>query len=180
MKNVKFSEANVAKTEQDWLKERRKKAKLPIGKPEKDAVGLALSGGGIRSAIFNLGLLQALEKCGVLKCIDYLSTVSGGGYIGSCFTWLTAKLKKFPFGTERKDHGDIGGEVLAWLRSHVIYHTKGKRLITWNLIGAALFGILINLIILVPIFVALFYVLSRKIYVLPKVAELFSWLSPGR
>lgn len=46
-------------------------------------VGLALSGGGIRSATFSLGLLRALAKNQVLHRIDYLSTVSGGGYIGA-------------------------------------------------------------------------------------------------
>ena len=46
-------------------------------------VGLALSGGGIRSATFNLGVLQALSQQGLLGHVDYLSTVSGGGYIGS-------------------------------------------------------------------------------------------------
>jgi predicted acylesterase/phospholipase RssA len=45
-------------------------------------VGLALSGGGIRSATFSLGVLQALAKEGLLSRIDYLSTVSGGGYVG--------------------------------------------------------------------------------------------------
>ena len=45
-------------------------------------VGLAPSGGGIRSATISLGLLQALASIGVLKRFDYLSTVSGGGYIG--------------------------------------------------------------------------------------------------
>src|SRR5438876_8845571 len=49
-------------------------------------VGLALSGGGIRSASFNLGLLQALAKHGILARCDYLSTVSGGGYIGCCLS----------------------------------------------------------------------------------------------
>ena len=57
--------------------------------PEPQCVGLALSGGGIRSATFNLGVLQALAGGGVLPRIDYLSTVSGGGYIGA---WLTAWL----------------------------------------------------------------------------------------
>ncbi len=47
-----------------------------------DQFGLALSGGGIRSATFNLGLLQALNEKGVLSRLDYLSTVSGGGYAG--------------------------------------------------------------------------------------------------
>jgi hypothetical protein len=44
--------------------------------------GLALSGGGIRSATLNLGIVQVLEKTGLFYCLDYLSTVSGGGYLG--------------------------------------------------------------------------------------------------
>src|SRR5262249_12984292 len=52
-----------------------------------ELLGLAFSGGGIRSATFNLGVLQALAKLNMLHCFDYLSTVSGGGYIGS---WLAA------------------------------------------------------------------------------------------
>jgi hypothetical protein len=48
-----------------------------------DLVGLALSGGGIRSASFGLGVLQGLSRAEVFRRIDYLSTVSGGGYIGS-------------------------------------------------------------------------------------------------
>ena len=54
-----------------------------LGCPPRDIFGLALSGGGIRSATFNLGLLQALDELGLLRVFDYLSTVSGGGYIGS-------------------------------------------------------------------------------------------------
>ena len=49
--------------------------------------GLALSGGGMRAACFALGLLQTLARAGVLAKVDYLSTVSGGGYIGSALTW---------------------------------------------------------------------------------------------
>lgn len=45
--------------------------------------GLALSGGGIRSATVSLGMLQALARAGMLESFDYLSTVSGGGYAGS-------------------------------------------------------------------------------------------------
>ena len=55
-------------------------------------LGLALSGGGIRSATFNLGVLQALDQLGLLRFTDYLSTVSGGGYIGSWF--LTGRHHK--------------------------------------------------------------------------------------
>ncbi len=45
--------------------------------------GLALSGGGIRSATFGLGVLQALARNDLLACFHYQSTVSGGGYIGA-------------------------------------------------------------------------------------------------
>ncbi len=51
--------------------------------PDGPRIGLALSGGGIRSATFCLGFLQALAARKVLHRFDYLSTVSGGGYIGS-------------------------------------------------------------------------------------------------
>lgn len=56
---------------------------------ESDApvVGLALSGGGIRSATFALGVIEALRRLDVLTRLDYLSTVGGGGHIGA---WLTA------------------------------------------------------------------------------------------
>ncbi|HEY7312336.1 MAG TPA: hypothetical protein VH643_23430 [Gemmataceae bacterium] len=57
----------------------------------RDLVGLAFSGGGIRSATFNLGLLQGLASLKLLPLFDYLSTVSGGGYIGS---WLTAWIQR--------------------------------------------------------------------------------------
>jgi hypothetical protein len=62
-------------------------------------LGLSFSGGGIRSATFNLGVLQALAGRGVLRYVDYLSTVSGGGYIGS---WLTA-LSQRRFARRAKD-----------------------------------------------------------------------------
>ncbi|MEM1227021.1 MAG: patatin-like phospholipase family protein [Planctomycetota bacterium] len=45
--------------------------------------GVAISGGGLRSATFALGALQALANHRLLKDFDYLSTVSGGGYAGS-------------------------------------------------------------------------------------------------
>jgi Patatin-like phospholipase len=72
----------------------------PVLGPDDDAtvVGLALSGGGIRSAAFCLGALQALNEANVLKRIDYLSTVSGGGYIGcSLSAGLEATKGEFPF-----------------------------------------------------------------------------------
>jgi hypothetical protein len=56
-----------------------------------ELVGLAFSGGGIRSATFGLGILQALGQLRLLRVFDYFSTVSGGGYIGS---WLAAWIHR--------------------------------------------------------------------------------------
>ncbi|MBU0500634.1 MAG: patatin-like phospholipase family protein [Gammaproteobacteria bacterium] len=58
---------------------------------EANLTGLAFSGGGIRSAIFNLGVIQALAHYGLLSRFDYLSMVSGGGYIGG---WLSTLLHR--------------------------------------------------------------------------------------
>jgi hypothetical protein len=44
--------------------------------------GLALSGGGIRSAVFCLGVVVALARNRVLLRFDLMSTVSGGSFIG--------------------------------------------------------------------------------------------------
>ncbi len=56
---------------------------------------LCLSGGGIRSASFCLGVVQALARTRLLARFDYLSTVSGGGYIGS---WLQNLIHQEPAG----------------------------------------------------------------------------------
>src|SRR6266478_194906 len=53
--------------------------------------GICFSGGGIRSATFNLGVLQGLAKFRILNHFDYLSSVSGGGYIHK---WFAAWVKR--------------------------------------------------------------------------------------
>ena len=56
-----------------------------------DVFGVALSGGGIRSATFCLGVFRALARIGVVRRIDFLSTVSGGGYFGAFLGGLYAR-----------------------------------------------------------------------------------------
>ncbi|MBI3864959.1 MAG: GMC family oxidoreductase N-terminal domain-containing protein, partial [Planctomycetia bacterium] len=71
---------SIRRIEEDAVRKRRGAALLPANLH--DQTGLALSGGGIRSAVFNLGVLQALAQKDKLRKIDYLSTVSGGSFIG--------------------------------------------------------------------------------------------------
>src|SRR6185369_17798932 len=70
-------EAEEEAQRQDLLRKARAHAR------DMHLTGLTFSGGGIRSATFCLGILQGLANLGLLKRFDYLSTVSGGGYIGS-------------------------------------------------------------------------------------------------
>lgn len=49
-------------------------------------VGVCFSGGGIRSAAYNLGALQELQAAGVLSRADYLAAVSGGSYIAGAYS----------------------------------------------------------------------------------------------
>ena len=74
---------------------------------KKNLWGIAFSGGGIRSATFCLGAVQALTKAGVFKYFDYMSTVSGGGYMGSCITSLLQDQDK-QIGVDADDSPFVG------------------------------------------------------------------------
>jgi hypothetical protein len=125
------------------------------------SVGLALSGGGIRSATFNLGILQELAALKILRCIDYLSTVSGGGYIGS---WLIAWLKRRPFDEVEKEldpdwakhAAQRAAPQVEFLRDYSNYLTPRLGLLgadTWTAVAIFLRNLLLNLLIFVSLFV---------------------------
>jgi Lysophospholipase catalytic domain len=69
---------------------------LFVGKNDGPAhrLGVAFSGGGIRSASVNLGMIQGLAKAGILKQVHYMSGISGGGYI---LGWLTTWIRRSGF-----------------------------------------------------------------------------------
>ena len=128
-------------------------AKLPD-----DTVGLALSGGGIRSATFCLGVLQALAACDRLRRLDILSSVSGGGYmagfLGRLYTRVSDRV------VDRANHvrsilANTDSPEIWWLRRNADYIAAAGRsdlqsnlaiyvrnLATVHLsVGATLFGI---------------------------------------
>jgi hypothetical protein len=115
----KFEE--VLQEEQAHLQSRLNKDDTIDGKAsDEDHFSICFSGGGIRSAAFNLGVLQALAEKKKLAKIDYLSTVSGGGYIGS---WFMALLQR----TE----GGLGGvqDILTpVLHSDALNQPQSKKL----------------------------------------------------
>ncbi|AXK40185.1 patatin-like phospholipase family protein [Crenobacter cavernae] len=128
-----YFDPRQAQAEADCLDQRQSPPTQPEQTPEQrisDSLGLALSGGGIRSATFNLGLLQALAAQGKLKDFAYLSTVSGGGYIGSFLGRLFHRAQEEnPAGTptpdlvadvERKLASDEA-PIIRWLRDNGRY-----------------------------------------------------------
>jgi len=144
----------VEQAENAWIRERRAAAgSVP---PDAPLVGLALSGGGIRSAAFNMGVLQALSHRGLLAQVDYLSSVSGGGYIASCLTWLRAHV---PASSMQRlgavPLADGTGTVLDWLRAHGRYLISGTGLSGWTLGASILSGTLLNLFVLLPVILLL-------------------------
>jgi hypothetical protein len=143
-----FETVRAAETE--WLAKRRAAADLPA--PKDDLIGLAFSGGGIRSATFNLGVLQALEKSGLLRHVDYLSSVSGGGYAASCYTWLRAQIGNAASKTAvfAALLADGSGSVLDWLRGHGKFLVSHRGFSIWTLIASILAATFINVLVLGP------------------------------
>lgn len=104
--------------ERDAVNTRR--AQLPEEYQAQSAtIGLALSGGGIRSATFCLGVVRALAKNKLLIHFDYLSTVSGGGYLGGMLGRLYQKNKDPVAVQDALARDDT--ILLAWLRNNGRY-----------------------------------------------------------
>ena len=101
------------------------------GGSEAPQAGLAFSGGGIRSATFNLGVLQALASSRWLREIDYLSTVSGGGYLGG---WLSAlKRRAGNAGMEQTLRDHQGRQpAIQFLRDYSNYLTPRPDCSAWT------------------------------------------------
>jgi hypothetical protein len=157
---------------------------------QNNLVGLALSGGGIRSATFNLGLLQALLQSGVMRYIDYLSTVSGGGYIGAFLSSLAFKRNRERKGVApepkellqeasplRPDANGGQPEEVRQLAAHSHYLNDllgffNRYLIGVVLLNATLFSAIV--------FLATLAAFVWRLLDTPPVVEFLLWLSGGR
>ena len=125
---------------------------------------LCLSGGGIRSASFGLGILQGLARHRLLDQFHYLSTVSGGGYLGA---WLTAWIHRHPDGLPGvmrdmenqppRTQVEIEPEPVRHLRHYSNYLNPQLGLLsadTWTLVSTVARNILLNWLVLVPLLAA--------------------------
>jgi len=139
-------------------------------------IGLAFSGGGIRSATFNLGVLQALARSRLLRAFDYVSTVSGGGYIGG---WLMAWMHHQGIGIQKveerlsaapdspRDSADP--PEVHFLRDYSNYLTPRKGLLGadfWAFAASYLRNTLLNQVILVLALLSLLLLPRTFVYLL--------------
>jgi hypothetical protein len=152
-----------------WLLEQELAAKgyWPPADPQQDAyavadglqlTGICFSGGGIRSATFNLGVLQGLAARDRINSFDYLSTVSGGGYIHQFFaSWISCEniekvkrqLQPLPGPPSQRT---FWPEPLRWLRRYSNYLTPRVGLFsadTWVAFAVWLRNTFLNQIVLV-------------------------------
>jgi hypothetical protein len=117
-------------------------------------VGLALSGGGIRSATFCLGVIQSLARHGILKSVDYLSTVSGGGFIGACLSSTLNRAHVSPEGSSdfplHHEPGQTESATIRHLRNSSNYLAPGGLLEKTRIPTLLLQGILTNFMIFLP------------------------------
>jgi hypothetical protein len=147
-----------------------------------NSAALCLSGGGIRSAAFALGVIQALAvhprsengekvaapEASLLAKFHYLSTVSGGGYVGS---WLSALRARAPDGfaevwrilADRRTSPEQEPREIAWLRRYSNYLTPKLGLMSadsWTAVAISLRNLLLNWLVVLPILCLLLLVLK--------------------
>jgi Patatin-like phospholipase len=161
------------------------KLRPPVAGADRDEQplsALCISGGGIRSATFALGAIQGLAEQGVLADFDYLSTVSGGGYIGG---WLTSwkdraggldkilpKLSPRACPPEPGELDPIGHlrEYNHYLSPRVGFFSAD----TWTLAATVIRNMALNWLVMVPLLLAA--LLAPRLFV---AVELWGVLNPA-
>ncbi len=116
-------------------------------------VGLALSGGGVRSATFNLGVLQILNRYRIFEKLDYISSVSGGGYIASCLSSIFAQADQrqgrqelnFPFVHKM---GQLESAPFQHLRDYSNYLAPGGTRDLLQMPALVLRGLIMNFLVI--------------------------------
>ena len=145
---------DINRAERAHIAQRRQKADH-VSAPDENGIGLALSGGGIRSATFCLGVVQTLAARKLFSQFDYLSTVSGGGYLGSFMS------NQFPPPRNPADGAFTGSSIdspqVRHLRNNSKYLLPATALSRLALAGLLCSGVLTTtlLAVAIPVFFAL-------------------------
>jgi NTE family protein len=78
------------------------------------SIGLALSGGGTRAALFHLGVLRFLAEQGRIGEVKYISTVSGGSLI----TALVLKANHYAWPANADAFAEAHRRVIGLMDAH--------------------------------------------------------------
>lgn len=150
--------AEIDRRERIFVNRRRNPGSDASDAPVENAIGLALSGGGIKSATFCLGVVQELAKRGILPQVDYLSTVSGGGYCGSFISaFLGTAINTQKSAVERVREAFLAqpegteSRAVRHLRNHSQYLLNGGTFGKLNMAGLMATGVLANLLMVLPV-----------------------------
>ena len=130
----------------------KRRARYNLKRDGSWAAGLALSGGGIRSATFSMGVMVSLAKRNLLPQFDYLSSVSGGGYAASFLTQLlgaTSVPPKFSLlGTDLPFTRDEGESLMLRRIRHGASYLSGSFVERLAVAMAQAQGVFINMLVL--------------------------------
>lgn len=144
---------------------------------------LCFSGGGIRSATFNLGTLQGLAASGLLGRFDYISSVSGGGYVSS---WLAGWIHRSggidkvetQLAEPQPDPQRPEAAPIRALRQYSNYLTPRLGLLsgdTWAVVAIVVRNLLLNLLVMLPLLAAALAVPLLAVTRVPAASSL-GWL----
>jgi len=146
----------VLKDELETLKARRAVIYGAQNKEQQEGIkdnlrGLSISGGGIRSSTFSLGVIQALAGKKLFKDFDYISTVSGGGYTGSLLSSILNSTDQNPASFPlRMAIGKEESNALKHLRNGSNYLTPGGLIEKTRLMAVIVRGLILNFLLFLP------------------------------
>jgi hypothetical protein len=176
----KYAEAKKAGAGvEDAEREFRSKLLAQLYAAERSA--LCLSGGGIRSATFGLGVMQGLARWSapdseggrpkLLGQFDFLSTVSGGGYLGGWLSAWAARMERTvadgfaevirALAAPRVAGFDPEPEPVRYLRQFTNYLMPRMGILsgdTWALVATMVRNMFLNWLVLLPPFAAMLLV----------------------
>lgn len=152
----KFSgKENTPSQSQHFIRSREKSSDKDSTGCAHDLSAIALSGGGIRSAAFSLGVLQAFDRLSehgephLIDAIDYLSTVSGGGYIGtSMVSGMMQPDHTFPFPSLLGEHER---QETQYIRNYSNYLSPRGTIDLLMNAAIVIRGLAVNFLLMLPI-----------------------------
>jgi hypothetical protein len=154
-------------------------AYVVAARPKNRSTGLGISGGGIRSATFALGILQGLSRARLLSKFDYLSSVSGGGYVHQFLAaWIKQNgeidevqrsMEPLPnqptldsygnvIAAPTRPYATVQPAPIRWLRSYSNYLTPQRGLFsadTWTMVAIWSRNTFLNQLVLVSALITL-------------------------